>query len=291
MTENWENSWKDYYEILQVHPKAGQDVITVAYQKLAKKYHPDVNKNVSAPERMTDINEAFSVLVDPEKRKQYHKMWVSITSRDNDTESTKPSLLPQMESKKNQPQTPGGFKNKNKAPKRKRSLIFWVLGAVGVVILGVVLAFAFVLPKGAAAKSGDTVKVDYTLTLPDGTVYDTSEGREPLEFTLGKNQVIVGFEKAVIGMRVRESKEVTIPVDEAYGRYRDDLITKVNRSDLPQTMIPKVGGKLRASSPDGTYMDYPIIAVDDTTVTVDANHPLADKDLTFKVRLVEIVRK
>lgn len=146
--------------------------------------------------------------------------------------------------------------------------------------------------KGEPVQTGDTVKVDYTLTISDGTVLDSSVDRgEPLEFTLGQNQVIVGFDKAVIGMKVGQSKKVTIPVDEAYGPRRDDLIIKVNRSELPQTKEPKVGENLQAVAPDGTYVLYPILAVDEKTVTVDTNPPLAGKDLTFEIKLVAIVAK
>lgn len=138
------------------------------------------------------------------------------------------------------------------------------------------------------AKSGDTVKVDYTGKLSDGTVFDTSTGKTPLQFTLGANQVIPGFEKAVTGMKVGESKTVTIPAADAYGPYRDDLLIVVDRTRLPQDMVPQVGQKLQATQADGTVVVYPIVKVDDTTVTLDTNNPLAGKDLTFEIKLLEI---
>ena len=139
------------------------------------------------------------------------------------------------------------------------------------------------------AKSGDTVKVDYTGKLADGTVFDTSVGKQPLQFTLGENQVIVGFEKAVTGMKVGESKTVTIPADEAYGPYRNDLLVVIDRIRLPQDMVPQVGQKLQATQADGTTVVYPIVKVDDKTVTIDTNNPLAGKDLTFEIKLLDII--
>jgi peptidylprolyl isomerase len=141
------------------------------------------------------------------------------------------------------------------------------------------------------AKSGDTVKVDYTGKLADGTVFDTSVGKQPLEFTIGSGQVIPGFDKAVTGMKVGETKTVTIPVDEAYGQRRDDLIYVVDRSRLPQDTEPQVGQQLRATGADGSSVIMTIIEVDETTVTLDANPPLAGKDLTFEIKLLEIVSK
>jgi peptidylprolyl isomerase len=143
-------------------------------------------------------------------------------------------------------------------------------------------------------KDGDTVKVDYTLTLDDGTVYDTSEGKEPLEFTLGDNKVIKGFEKAVLGMKVGETKTMTIPPDEAYGQYHDELVYVLDKSNLPELPAgeePQVGQKLQGTDSNGQTVIATIIKVDETTVTVDANHPLAGKNLTFEITLVEIVAK
>jgi FKBP-type peptidyl-prolyl cis-trans isomerase 2 len=139
------------------------------------------------------------------------------------------------------------------------------------------------------AKTGDTVKVHYTGRLQDGTVFDTSVGSEPLEFTLGQGQVIPGFEQAVIGMQVGESKTVTIPADQAYGPRHDDLVLEVSRDELPDDLEPKVGMQLQMNQGDGGIMIVTITEVSETTIKVDANHPLAGQDLTFDIELVDIV--
>lgn len=141
------------------------------------------------------------------------------------------------------------------------------------------------------AKDGDTVKVDYTLTLEDGTVYDTSSGKEPIEFIIGENKVIPGFEDAVIGMEVGESKTVTIPPEEGYGMPSADLIQVVDRSQLPADYTPVVGQYISGQSSDGTVRSFLITAVSDITITVDGNPPLAGKTLKFELTLVEIVTK
>lgn len=135
----------------------------------------------------------------------------------------------------------------------------------------------------ALAETGDTVKVHYTGKLEDGTVFDTSNGSEPLEFTLGQGQVISGFEQAVVGMKVGESKTFTIPADQAYGQRRDDLIFEVGRDELSADIDPEVGMQLQTSQGIVT-----ITEVSKTTVKIDANHPLAGQDLTFDIELVEI---
>ena len=141
---------------------------------------------------------------------------------------------------------------------------------------------------GAVAKAGDTVKVDYTLKLSDGTVFDTSVGKTPLEFTIGQNQVIAGFESAVIGMKVGESKTVTILANDAYGPYRDDLLVTVDRSTITGGADLQVGQELQATQTDGTIATFPIVKANDNTVTVDTNSPLAGKDLTFEIKLLQI---
>jgi peptidylprolyl isomerase len=145
--------------------------------------------------------------------------------------------------------------------------------------------------KDSAAQNGDTVKVDYTLKLADGTVYETSVGKTPLEFTLGQNKAIPAFEKAVVGMKVGDSKTVTILAADAYGDYNDKLVQVVPRSQLPQGITLQVGQKLQGTNTDGTTIMVTIVKVDDTTVTVDANSPLAGKDLTFDINLLEIEPK
>jgi peptidylprolyl isomerase len=138
------------------------------------------------------------------------------------------------------------------------------------------------------AKSGDTVKIHYTGTLDDGTQFDSSAGREPFEFSLGSGQVIAGFNTAVDGMTVGESKTVTIPPAEAYGDRHEKLVQQVQRTSLPDDMKPEVGMQLQSQSPDGQPMSLVIAEVSEETVTVDANHPLAGQALTFAIELVEI---
>ena len=143
--------------------------------------------------------------------------------------------------------------------------------------------------EGAAiASDGDTVRVHYTGTLEDGTTFDTSVEREPLEFTLGTDRMIPGFEKAVSGLKVGESKTVTIPAEEAYGPYRDDLVIVVEREELPADLEPEVGQQLQMYQTDGSTVVVIVTEVSETTITIDANHPLAGKDLTFEIKLVEI---
>ena len=138
------------------------------------------------------------------------------------------------------------------------------------------------------AKSGDTVKIHYTGTLDDGTEYDSSAGREPLEFALGGGQVIAGFDNAVDGMSVGENKTVTIPPGEAYGDRHEQLVQEVPKTSLPDDMQPEVGMQLQSQSPDGQIMNLVIADVADESITVDANHPLAGQALTFAIELVEI---
>ncbi len=138
------------------------------------------------------------------------------------------------------------------------------------------------------AKNGDTVKVHYTGTLEDGTVFDSSKERDPLQFTLGKGQLIKGFEEAVIGMSVGETKSLRIPSDEAYGSHREDLLLKFNKSDFPPDIEPKGGLVINLVSPDGRNLLATITEISGDSITLDANHPLAGKDLTFNIDLVEI---
>lgn len=140
----------------------------------------------------------------------------------------------------------------------------------------------------ATAKSGDTVKVHYKGSLADGTVFDSSEGGEPLEFQLGQEMVIPGFENAIVGMNIGDSKTVNIPADEAYGQYRDDLVLEIEKNQIPSHIQPELGMMLQMQSDQGTVTNVTITQISDNTVTLDANHPLAGKDLIFEIQLVEI---
>jgi len=162
----------------------------------------------------------------------------------------------------------------------------------GLMILPGMLLLAAMLVTGcsgtAGAKTGDTVKVHYTGSLEDGTVFDTSVGGEPLAFTLGEGLLIPGFEQAVTGMVVGETKTVTILADEAYGPYLDDRVLVVQRDQLPEDQEPEVGGQVQLTLMDGGILIATITEVTETTVTIDANPPLAGMDLTFEIELVEI---
>jgi len=141
----------------------------------------------------------------------------------------------------------------------------------------------------AKAKSGDRVKVHYTGSLDDGTVFDASANRPPLEFTIGEGQLIAGFEQAVIGMNPGESTKEKIPVKDAYGPYSDEMVLVADRKELPEGLDPEVGQMLQMHEPDGGIIILRVTGVTDTSVTLDANHPLAGCDLNFDIELVEIV--
>lgn len=137
-------------------------------------------------------------------------------------------------------------------------------------------------------KANDTVKVHYTGKLKDGQVFDTSEGKDPVEFTLGQGQLIPGFEKGLLDMKVKEKKTITIPKNEAYGEPREDLVQEVEKSQLPEEIKPEVGMGLVSRTPDGREMNLVVAEVKDETIVVDGNHPLAGKDLVFDLEVVEI---
>lgn len=141
----------------------------------------------------------------------------------------------------------------------------------------------------AQVEDGNTVKVHYTGKFEDGTVFDTSADRDPLEFTIGRGQLIPGFEQAVIGMSPGESKTVNIPADEAYGQHNAEMLTEVDRSQFPADLNPEVGQQLQLNRPDGQTVVVTVASVSESTVTLDANHPLAGKDLIFDIQLVEIL--
>ena len=138
------------------------------------------------------------------------------------------------------------------------------------------------------AKTGDSVKIHYTGTLDDGTQFDSSAGRDPLAFELGSGQVIPGFDKAVDGMTVGESKSVNIPADDAYGPHHPQLVQEVPKSALPSDLEPAEGMGLQAEGPDGQAVNLVITAVQDESITMDGNHPLAGKALNFDIELVSI---
>ena len=139
------------------------------------------------------------------------------------------------------------------------------------------------------AQVGDLVRVHYTGRLADGSIFDTSMEREPLEFTLGGGEIIAGFEQAVLGMTAGESKTATILVDQAYGPHHTERVIDVERHHLPPDLQPELGQRLQMTRPDGTTITVVVTTLTETQVTLDANHPLAGQDLIFDIILVEIL--
>lgn len=138
------------------------------------------------------------------------------------------------------------------------------------------------------AKSGDTVLVHYTGTLEDGSEFDSSVGHEPLRFMIGEGMLLPMFEQAVVGMNTGESKTVKIPAEHAYGPYSKELVAAVERGQIPSHIQPKVGLELQIDEADGWSTMVKVTEVTDEFVWIDANHPLAGKDLVFNIQLVEI---
>lgn len=141
----------------------------------------------------------------------------------------------------------------------------------------------------SAAKQGDTVRVHYTGALGDGTQFDSSREASPLEFKIGEGRIIPGFEEAVVGMEPGDSKQVTISSDQAYGPRREELTQEVERTMLPDDLEVQPGMQLQASGPGQQPLVVTVSEVKEGSVVLDANHPLAGKDLTFDIELVEVV--
>ncbi|MEO9651431.1 MAG: peptidylprolyl isomerase [Roseobacter sp.] len=137
-------------------------------------------------------------------------------------------------------------------------------------------------------KSGDTVAIHYTGTLTDGTTFDSSQGRDPLEFIVGSGQIIPGLDVALPGMTPGDKKIVEIACDQAYGPMNPEMRQAVPREGIPDDISLEIGTQLQMQTPDGQALPVMVVEVDDATVTLDANHPLAGKDLTFDIELVRI---
>ena len=140
----------------------------------------------------------------------------------------------------------------------------------------------------SSAQRGDTVSVHYKGTLEDGSVFDSSEGNEPIEFTIGAHEVIDGFENAIVGMAAGEKKIENIPPDQAYGDREDQLVFHIPRSSMQGSMDVVVGDFVRVTLPDGQAASMQVVGLDEEAVMLDANHPLAGKTLTFELELVSI---
>ena len=139
------------------------------------------------------------------------------------------------------------------------------------------------------AETGHKVRVHYTGKLADGNIFDSSENREPLEFIVGESMVIPGFEEAVLGMSIGDKKTVDLPPEKAYGEHHREMVSSVERSQLPEQLKPDVGDVLQAPQEDGKVIVVTVVDANDDAITVDANHPLAGKSLSFEIELVEIV--
>jgi len=137
-------------------------------------------------------------------------------------------------------------------------------------------------------KAGDTVKVHYHGRLTDGSTFDSSSGREPLEFQVGSGQVIKGFEDGVSGMEVGEKKTIQIAVDDAYGQKEENMIVEFPKNNFPPELSPEVGMSLNMTNGSGQVIPVTIVDIKDESVILDANHPLAGQDLIFDLELIEI---
>ncbi len=142
--------------------------------------------------------------------------------------------------------------------------------------------------SSGGAQDGDTVRVHYTGRLPDGEVFDSSEGGEPLEFTLGQGQLIPGFEEGVRGMEAGQTATLNIPAEEAYGPRREELVVEMPRDELPPDLDLEVGMQVQGGDPGGPPTIFTVVDLTDTTVTLDANHRLAGEDLVFDIEVVEV---
>jgi len=141
----------------------------------------------------------------------------------------------------------------------------------------------------AQAKSGDTVRVHYTGKLADGEVFDSSVGKDALQFVLGAGQLIAGFDRAVVGMQPGEAKTATFGPEEGYGVPQENLVFVVDRQTVPVQLDPEVGQRYQLRHGEGSPLAVTVIAVSPESITLDGNHPLAGKELTFEIQLVEIL--
>jgi peptidylprolyl isomerase len=138
------------------------------------------------------------------------------------------------------------------------------------------------------AKQGDKVKIHYTGKLEDGDIFASSKNKEPIEFTLGRGQVMPGIEESVEGMETGQTKTVKVPSDKAYGPYRKELTQAIPKREIPGDLKPEVGQRLNVKWSDGKETAVSVIDVSESSVTIDANHPLAGKDIVFELELVGI---
>ena len=141
---------------------------------------------------------------------------------------------------------------------------------------------------GMAVKKGDAVKVHYRGTLNDGEMFDSSEGKEPLGFTVGSGQVIAGFNDAVIGMEIGDKKDVKIPVEKAYGERNEEMVIVAPVNQIPEGLNPEIGQMLEVGGPQGELLRVRVVGLDEENITLDANPPLAGEELNFQIELVSV---
>lgn len=141
----------------------------------------------------------------------------------------------------------------------------------------------------ATVKNGDTVRVHYTGKLEDGSVFDSSEGSNPLEFIVGDGEVIAGLEQGVIGMSEGESKTITIPMEQAYGPHHKERIFEMDKTKVPENFNPDIGQQLQMYRADGVPIAVTVVGISENSYSMDCNHPLAGKTLIFETKLVKIV--
>jgi len=163
------------------------------------------------------------------------------------------------------------------------------VSTISAILLVVAMALLAGCSGDPVVKSGDTVKINYKVSLEDGLVVDSSTVDAPLQFTIGSGQIIPGVENAVLGMKVGDADTVTVIPEEAYGPRRDEMIGQVKRTDFPPEIELEIGRQLSMPQPNGGFLPVKIVAMDDSMVTLDANHPLAGETLTFELELIEIM--
>ena len=139
------------------------------------------------------------------------------------------------------------------------------------------------------AKYGDTVRIHYTEKTSDGTIFSSTLNRNPIQINIGQGQILQNIESALVGMSVGESKSINVKADSAYGPYRKEMTQIIDRNQFPKHLVPIEGQVLQDHQPDGSIIDVKIAQVTESTVTLDANHPLAGKDLVYNIELVEII--
>ena len=175
-----------------------------------------------------------------------------------------------------------------KSLSKKQNKTFCHKSLMGMFLVVIVLGFLIIGGNGNMIEKGSKIKLHYTGTLEDGTVFDSSKDKEPLEFEVGAGQVIPGFDEGVIGLKAGEKKTINIPANKAYGQYDEKRMGEYPKENVPKDMELKVGAKMFLQSPDGGVALATIKEIKEEVVLLDLNHPLAGKDLTFEVEIIEV---